>query len=120
VLHSTLDLDGERVAGDVAVEVIEEKDEPSHVRLIMRELPRKRLLLILAIVLVNLCAVTYQRGRAIARKRSYWLKVASRAVSVEPKPGWKPSPPTGEEEAAFVGPWNWSRDDWAETVWPWR
>jgi hypothetical protein len=60
---------------------LEVRDEPSHVRLVLRELPRKKLLVVLLIVLLNLCVVTYLRGRAIGRERAYWLKIVRRSLS---------------------------------------
>ncbi len=109
----------ERVETDVTVEMsCEEKG-------MLRELPRKRLLLVAVIVLLNLCVVAYLRGRAIGRERfcnsdECWrLRVARCNVSMAPA-RWKPSPPSEEElQEPFVGPWDWSRDEWAEAVWPW-
>jgi hypothetical protein len=47
----------------------DESENPSALRLILRELPRRKVALVLLAVAVNMGAVMYLRGRAIAVSR---------------------------------------------------
>jgi len=85
-------------------------DTPSLLRMILHELPRKRVALVLLVVLVNLGVVTYLRGRAINRDRMIAALAAWR-VPVLPEDICVDGP---------VLPWMWTSDEWQETVWPWR
>ncbi len=91
------------MARDVAVEVRD--DTPSTFRAILRELPRRKLALVLLVVMVNLGAVTYLRCRAVGRER--W---SNRFIV----------PGARERSKPFVPPWEWDADEWRQTVWPWR
>jgi hypothetical protein len=103
---------------------MEMKDEPSHARLMLRELPRRKLALVLIIVTLNLGVVKYLRGRAMFRERQQaWLDGKSRGRAVD----WVRITKTSEDvdrldllEPVFIPPWQGSSDDGAETVWPWK
>lgn len=91
------------------------EDSPSALRSILRELPRRKVALVLTLVVVNLVVVTYLRGQAIAiaRLKSPGLP---RGVVVHN---------TANSEYVVVGetsvpPWKWTADEWRETVWPWK
>jgi hypothetical protein len=91
-----------------------EVDEPTTTRHILRELPRKKVALVLLVVVVNASLLVWIRGCRIGRKRaeeSPWTGL----VSFRPK-----GESFGSAEAPFVPPWEWTADEWRETVWPWR
>jgi hypothetical protein len=99
----------------VPVKANAEHDAPSPVRRILRELPRKRIALVLLVVVVNLDVVTYRRGRAVAELRR---DAAQRHYfgpgDAEVKAWWE------VEARTCVPPWTWTTDEWRNTVWPWK
>jgi hypothetical protein len=82
-------------------------DTPSTLRLILRELPRRRVALVLLVVVVNLGVVTWWRGRSIAEERAVATFCMFGGISLE----W--------ELPRFVPPWEWTADECRET-WPWK
>jgi hypothetical protein len=76
-------------------------DEPTTLRHIARELPRKRVALVLLLVVVNLGAMSYWRGLTISRFRYERMMIRYS----DPPQRW-------------TAPWEWTADEWAE-VWPW-
>ncbi len=96
---------------DAVAPATAEKPEPGELSRIARALPRWRLMLVAAIVVANLGAVTYSRGRAIGKQRllhSFGVSVLNAELDAKV-----------EAIVSFVPPWEWSADEWAET-WPWR
>ncbi len=87
-------------------------DEPSTLRHVVRELPRRRVAFVLFVVLGNLGLVSLVRGRRVAQDRL--LRVSFTA---------------GEDlyhdyirvrHAMPVPPWAWTYDEWWETVVLWK
>jgi hypothetical protein len=106
----------------VALEVT---DEVSHARLMLRELPKRKLVLVLLIVGVNLGYVTWRRGCDIEVDR---ISIIHGGRS---DPGCCTPQQHAEcerrarallraERRVFIPPWQWSRDEWVKTVWPWK
>lgn len=81
-------------------------NEPTTLRKIARELPRRKVALVMLVVLVNLAVVTFLRGRAVAEERNRYRPVFTISEVFD----W----PT------FVPPWEWTSHEWRETVWPWK
>jgi hypothetical protein len=101
--------------------VIENEDElePTGFKRFLRDLPRKRTLLIAVIVLVNMGLMTYWRGCRIRHERitARWgpvpIIVGSPKVVVERERELS-------EDEKWPMPWSWTTDEWRETVWPWK
>ena len=86
----------------------EDEQDKGGLKSLWRALPRKRLLLIAVIVLVNLSVVTYWRGHTI------YLEDFTR----HPVSAWGMN--TGLDDLLeCVPPWDWSAEEWRAT-WPWR
>ena len=127
-------------ADGVAVEMTE-RDEPSELQRIASALPRKKVMFVLVVVLLNLLVVTYLRGRAISRARLV-ARFGVWEVSDDIDYHWSPSPyitrdgrvgyssfgpPEGcrsvrdtFRDPPLLPPWEWTAAEWRETVWPWR
>jgi hypothetical protein len=88
-------------------------DEPTTFKHILRELPRKRIALVLVVVILNLSLVVVARGIQIGDRGPWWR-------------GWMIlGPDEGTityfgPHVEFVPPWKWTRDEWRETVLPWK
>jgi len=93
-------------------------DESTTLRHIGRELPRKRVALVLFIVLVSL-AITWLRGQAIAHEwHPHWI---GSHVELNPRLDVAPAPAEPEpEQEDWSPPWRWTAYQWQETVWPWK
>jgi hypothetical protein len=111
-LRAPVELDGAGLPRDMAVDVSEEQ---SRLRLVLRELPKRKCLLVLLIVVVNMGILTYLRGRAISRKRRIFPSVVFIVLPGE----------TFEETVdrayppRFIPPWQWTANEWRETF-PWN
>jgi hypothetical protein len=78
-------------------------EAPSTYRSILRELPRRKVALVLLVVVANLGVVAWLRGRAIALERPIPCGLVT-------GPTWQPAP-----KATFVPPWSWTAQEWRET-----
>ncbi len=93
------------------------EEAPSEFRLILRELPRKRVALVLVVVLVDMC-VAYYRGLTISHQRLLAEMAASRARTAAM--GGRSGGVIFVDMGRPVPPWEWTADEWRESVWPWK
>jgi hypothetical protein len=77
-------------------------DEPTTSRTILRELPRRKVALVLLVVVLNLALVLYRGGHDIAEDRD---NHSYHEFSSYPPPPWVP-------------PWRWTASEWRETFAP--
>jgi hypothetical protein len=103
-------------------------DALTTLRQIVCELPRRQVAFGLLVVLVNAVAVGVCRGAQIGCERSalelsiyrsyrdsITYFVEGKESAPNPQPMDKPEP-----EAHFILPWQWTADEWLQTVWPWK
>jgi hypothetical protein len=85
--------------------------EPTTARHILRELPRKRVALVLLVVFINLPFVAYWRGCVIDHERVEAELARARASRIQ----------VGlfTHYKGCIPPWEWTADKWRET-WPWK
>ncbi|MEZ0228024.1 MAG: hypothetical protein ACAI25_05320 [Planctomycetota bacterium] len=83
---------------------VSEPDEPSELRRIARALPRKRVAIVIAMLAVNVIALSGLRGTAVARNRIGLFH----SFCTSPLPCGV---------CGYVPPWEWTADEWG---WPWK
>jgi hypothetical protein len=80
--------------------VVEDEDDKGGFKQLLRRLPRKRLLLIALIVLVN----AYVRCYTVWKQEYHFVH----------------EPCTGGPLCPCCGIWTFTRDEWLRVVWPWK
>ncbi len=97
-------------------------EAPSLLRLILRELRRRKVALVVLVVVVlfvNLCGLMYCRGCSTAktrfeeRKRGGWIGLATMRRTLPDGPWEEVMTET------FIPPWEWTADEWRGAS-PWR
>jgi len=85
--------------------------EPTTLEHIAREIPRRRVALVLLIVLVNLGVATYRRGYEINDERFVTFVTQAQKRNPCMSVAWP---------VRWIAPSEWTADEWRETVWPWK
>lgn len=108
----------------------DDDDDPSECSTlgwILRELPRRKLALLVLLALLNVGRVTATRGFELAHPhgRVHRLRIRPRAyiqgvevVSTGVIPVLNPVVLALQNQRTFVPPWEWGAADWRETVLP--
>ncbi len=99
----------------VAVEV----EEPTTLRHLVRELPRKRVALVMVALLLYAVVFAWWRGWQIpAERHEKWKHMIH--ASYGPSGDERELARVERARSTWVSPWDWTADEWRETVWPWK
>jgi hypothetical protein len=94
------------------------------VLLILRDLPRRKVALVMLVAVLNLVVVAGLRSRAIGKARGprgfifinmgvTWNAARDKAALDAVIETWK------ESTWRWAPPWDWTSDDWHQAVWTW-
>jgi hypothetical protein len=97
----------------------DEHETPGTFRRILRELPRRRVALVLVVIIVNVLVSVRLRGQQILEERI----AAQRKLLPVPYIGAIRLAPwyvAWQCKVFVIPPQYWTADEWRDTVWPWK